>query len=68
MKKSIAIAAVILLAVSGASAQLDLADFQSAFEGFAGDMAGSLAMNSTIGSNWSTRISENSRTSARGSL
>jgi hypothetical protein len=53
MKKSIAIAAVLSLAASGAFAQVDLSDFQSAFEGFAGDMAGALAVNSTIGSNWS---------------
>jgi hypothetical protein len=53
MKKSLAIAAVVSLAASGAFAQVDLSDFQSAFEGFAGDMAGALAVNSTIGSNWS---------------
>jgi hypothetical protein len=53
MRKFIAIAAVILLAVSGAFAQVNLSDFQSAFEGFAADMAGTLAVNSTIGSNWS---------------
>jgi len=53
MRKCIAIAAAILLAASGAFAQVNLSDFQTAFEGFAADMAGTLAVNSTIGSNWS---------------
>jgi hypothetical protein len=53
MRKSIAIAAIILLAVSGAFAQLSLTEFQSSLEGFADDMANTLAVNSTIGANWS---------------
>jgi len=53
MRKPIAILIVILLAISGAYSQVALSDFQSAFEGFADDLAGTLALNSTIGSNWS---------------
>jgi len=52
MKRSITIACILLLAVSGAFAQ-QLEDFETAFQDFAGDMAATLAVNSTIGSNWS---------------
>ncbi len=52
MKRSITIACILILAISGTFAQ-QLEDFEDAFQGFAGDMAGTLALNSTIGSNWS---------------
>jgi hypothetical protein len=54
MKRSIAIVAIALTVTAGAFAQTQsLQGFQNAFSGFTGDMAGSLAVNSTIGSNWS---------------
>jgi hypothetical protein len=54
MKRSIAIMAIALTAAAGAYSQIpSLEGFQTAFSGFTGDMAGSLALNSTIGSNWS---------------
>jgi hypothetical protein len=52
MKRSVALLAVALTVAAGAYSQ-SLASFQSALSGFAGDMAGSLAVNSTIGSDWS---------------
>ncbi len=53
MKRSIAIMAIALTAALDGFSQSSLQGFQSAFSNFAGDMAGSLAVNSTIGSNWS---------------
>ena len=55
MKRSIAISAIALTAALAGYSQSapTLQGFQSAFSNFAGDMAGSLAVNSTIGSNWS---------------
>jgi hypothetical protein len=52
MKRSVAVL-VITVAVACAYSQTQLSTFKDAFEGFAGDMAGSLAVNSTVGSNWS---------------
>jgi hypothetical protein len=52
MKRPIVIMAIALTAAAGAYSQ-SLASFENAFIGFAGDMAGSLAANSTIGSEWS---------------
>lgn len=52
MKRSIAVLAM-AVAVACAYSQTQLSAFKTAFEGFAGDMAGSLSVNSTIGSNWS---------------
>jgi hypothetical protein len=54
MKRSIAALAIALLLATGAFAQsTTLSGFQTAFTSFSGAMAGSLALNSTIGSNWS---------------
>lgn len=53
MKRSIIIVSILALLSVGAFAQVTLSDFQSSFEGFASDMVGTLAVNSTIGSNWS---------------
>ncbi len=53
MKRSIAALAIALLVSAAAYSQVSLEGFQSAFDSFTGDMAGSLAVNSTIGSNWS---------------
>jgi hypothetical protein len=53
MKRSLAIIAIALTAAAAAYSQSTLAGFQTALATFAGDMAGSLAVNSTIGSNWS---------------
>jgi len=53
MRRSIILVSILALLSVGAFAQVTLSDFQSAFEGFASDMAGTLAVNSTIGSNWS---------------
>jgi hypothetical protein len=52
MKRSIAILAIAVIATVGVTSQT-LEDFQTAFQGFTSDLAGSLAVNSTIGSNWS---------------
>jgi hypothetical protein len=52
MKRSIAVAAIALTIAFGVYSQ-SLDTFKTAFEGFAGDMAGTLTVNSTIGSNWS---------------
>ncbi len=52
MKRTVLAATIALaLAISGYSQSLE--GFSSAFSGFTSDMAGSLAVNSTIGSNWS---------------
>jgi len=53
MRRSIILISILAFLSVGAFAQVDLSEFQSAFEGFADDMAGTLAVNSTIGSNWS---------------
>jgi hypothetical protein len=54
MNRLAAAAAITLIGSVGAYSQvLSLEGFQSSFEGFAGDLAGALAVNSTIGSNWS---------------
>jgi hypothetical protein len=52
MKKAITVLMIALISTC-AYAQVQLTNFQSAFNDFATDMAGSLAVNSTIGSNWS---------------
>jgi hypothetical protein len=52
MKRSIAVIAITVIVSIGAYSQ-SLAGFKTGFESFAGDMAGSLAVNSTIGGNWS---------------
>ncbi len=52
MKKSIAILAVIAFATIGIHSQ-SFAGFQTAFQSLAGDIAASLATDSTIGSDWS---------------
>ncbi len=52
MKRFIAIAIIALTFAGGIYSQT-LEGFQTAFTAFTGDMAGSLAVNSTIGSNWS---------------
>jgi hypothetical protein len=52
MKKLFALIAILGLAV-GVSFGQSLEGFQEAFEDFAANMAGSLALNSAIGSNWS---------------
>jgi hypothetical protein len=44
---------MIVLAAACAYSQVELGDFQDAFEEFATGMAGSLAVNSTLGNNWS---------------
>ena len=53
MKRFIAIAIITLTAAGIHSQTPTLSGFQTAFSGFAGEMAGNLAVNSTIGSNWS---------------
>ena len=53
MKRSFVLALAIVLVVAAAGAQETLAGFKTEFENFAGDLAGALAVNSTIGSNWS---------------
>jgi hypothetical protein len=53
MKRFFAVMAIAAIVSLGAYSQTSLAAFQSGFESFAGDMAGSLAVNSTIGANWS---------------
>ena len=52
MKRFFAIA-IIALTAAGSIHSQTLEDFQTAFTDFTGKMAGSLAANSTIGSNWS---------------
>lgn len=52
MKRFIALSLILALAASGAFAQT-LDGFQTAFSGFADDMAATLSMNSTIGTTWS---------------
>ncbi len=52
MKRSLAIAAIALTVAATAYTQT-LEGFQTAFSNFTGAMADSLALNSTIGSNWS---------------
>jgi hypothetical protein len=52
MKRTIAILAI-AIAATCAYSQVLLGDFEDAFSSFAKDMAGSLAVNSTLGSNWS---------------
>ena len=52
MRKSIAILAVIAFATVGIHSQ-SLAGFQTAFQSLAGDIAASLATDSTVGSDWS---------------
>lgn len=54
MKRIILGVAAALALGATASAQVQLETFQDAFETFAGDMAGVLAVNSTIGNDWST--------------
>jgi hypothetical protein len=51
MKRSFAALAIAVCATFAYSQTLE--EFQTGFESFAGDMAGSLAVNSTIGANWS---------------
>jgi hypothetical protein len=54
MKRSIAALAITLSITALVYAQVPALDsFESAFKGFASDMAGSLSVDSTIGSNWS---------------
>lgn len=53
MKKAYTIILMIAIAAACAYAAPDLAAFESSFKDFAGDMAGSLDVNSTIGANWS---------------
>lgn len=52
MKRGLAVFAIIAL-VTGASWAQSFADFKSAFENFSGQMASSLAVNSTVGFTWS---------------
>jgi hypothetical protein len=52
VKKTVA-AMIIGLAATCAYSQVQIGDFKDAFKDFATDMAGSLAVASTIGSNWS---------------
>lgn len=52
MRRSIAVIAIALTVGAGAYSQT-LDGFKTAFTGFAGSVADSLALNSTIGSNWS---------------
>jgi len=52
MKRFIALSLILALAAGGAFAQT-LDGFQTAFSGFADDMAATLSMNSTIGTTWS---------------
>lgn len=53
MKRSVALVALALTAAASGYSQVSLSGFQTAFTTFAGDLAGSLALSSTIGSNWS---------------
>lgn len=52
MKRTIAVL-LIAIAATCAYSQVQITEFQDAFESFATDMAGSLSVSSTIGSNWS---------------
>jgi hypothetical protein len=52
MKRMIAVLMIALIATC-AYAQVNLNNFETAFKEFSTDMAGSLAVNSTIGANWS---------------
>jgi hypothetical protein len=52
MKRSIAALAIAVTLAFAANAQ-SLDDFKTAFTGFAGDLASTLAVDSTIGANWS---------------
>jgi len=53
MKGLIVAALVATTAASGAFAEVQISEFEDAFKDFSSDMAGSLAVSSTIGSNWS---------------
>lgn len=53
MKRSVAVLAIALAAAASGYSQVSLSGFQTAFTNFAGDMAGALALSSTMGSNWS---------------
>ena len=53
MKRSVVALAIALSAAAALYPQSTLAGFETAFSSFAGDMAGSLALDSTIGSDWS---------------
>ncbi len=53
MKRCILVLAAISILAAGATAQVQLTDFQSAFQTFAEDMSGVLAANSTVGNVWS---------------
>jgi hypothetical protein len=52
VKRTLAIL-LIAVATTCAYSQVQITEFQDAFESFATDMAGSLSVNSTIGANWS---------------
>ena len=53
MKRFVLVLAALSILVAGATAQVQLTDFQAAFQTFADDMAGVLAANSTVGNVWS---------------
>ena len=53
MKRIILFLAALSLIAAGATAQVQLTDFQAAFQTFAEDMSGVLAANSTVGNVWS---------------
>lgn len=53
MKKSLALGLIAVIAAIGAQAQTQLGTFKSAFDGLSTAMASSMALNSTLGSNWS---------------
>jgi hypothetical protein len=53
MKRSVAAAIALALGLSAYAQMPVVEDFGKSFTDFAGDLAGSLAVNSTIGSNWS---------------
>lgn len=53
MKRSIAVLAIAVTAAAGVYSQQSLDTFAAAFKGFASDLANTLTVDSTIGSNWS---------------
>lgn len=53
MKKFLILIIILVIGVSGAFAQVNIADMQTSFSAFAGDVAESLPFASTIGLNWS---------------
>lgn len=51
--KRTAFLSIALLAAAGAAYSQDLADFQTGFTAFSGDLAATLSYNATVGNNWS---------------